>query len=259
MQIRVRVMYSTSGSRLNADMADDGEQVVIVTGTGGAIGAGIAEAFRDAGWQVVAHHRRTAPPAGMALTVPGDLTAHGTAGMLVDAATRRFGRLDAVVNNAALQDTGAFDAVAHDDLWRRTWQTNVLAVHRLTQRAAQAMADGGSIVHIASIEATTPAPDHAAYAVSKAAVVMHAKAAALELGPRGIRVNTVSPGLVERPGLAEDWPEGVQRYTDAAPLGRLATPADVAGACLFLTSDAAAFVTGIDLTVDGGVSTHPHW
>lgn len=240
------------------DMQLDG-RVVIVTGTGGGIGAGIAEAFRDAGASVVAHHRRTPPPPDMALTFAGDLTEHSTVGRLVDAATTTLGRLDVVVNNAGLQDLAAFDHVSHDDLWQRMWQTNVRAVHRLTRRAAAAMTAGGSIIHIASIEATTPAPDHAAYAVSKAGLVMHAKAAALELGPRGIRVNAVSPGLIDRPGLAEDWPEGVSRWHAAAPLGRLGAPADVAGACLFLASDLARFITGVDLPVDGGVSVHPHW
>ncbi|HUG84717.1 MAG TPA: SDR family oxidoreductase [Euzebya sp.] len=234
-------------------------QVVIVTGTGGGIGAGIAEAFRDAGALVVAHHRRTPPPPGVALAFAGDLTDHGTVGQLVDAAITTFGRLDVVVNNAGLQDLAAFDHTSHDDLWQRMWQTNVRAVHRLTRRAAASMAVGGSIIHIASIEATTPAPDHAAYAVSKAALVMHAKAAALELGPRGIRVNAVSPGLVDRPGLAADWPEGVDRWHAAAPLGRLVTPQDVAAACLFLASPAAGAITGIDLAVDAGVSVHPHW
>lgn len=241
---------------MQIDVAD---KVVIVTGAGGGIGAGIAAAFRDAGAQVVAHHRRSRPPEGMALALPGDLTEHGTAGMLVDATVKRFGRLDGLVNNAAIQDMAPFDEASHDDLWRRTWQTNLTAVHRLTRRAAAAMGEGGAITHIASIEASTPAPGHAAYAVSKAALVMHAKAAALELGPRGIRVNAVSPGLIDRPGLIDVWPDGVERYTAAAPLGRLGTPADVAAACLFLASDAAAWITGIDLTVDGGVSTHPHF
>jgi 3-oxoacyl-[acyl-carrier protein] reductase len=117
----------------------------------------------------------------------------------------------------------------------------------------------GSVVHIASIEGTTPAPAHGHYAVTKAAVLMHARAAAQEYGPLGVRVNTVSPGLIDRPGLAADWPEGVERWHRAAPLGRLGSPTDVANACLFLCSPLASWVTGIDLTVDGGVSTHPHW
>jgi NAD(P)-dependent dehydrogenase (short-subunit alcohol dehydrogenase family) len=88
---------------------------------------------------------------------------------------------------------------------------------------------------------------------------MHARSAALELGPYGIRVNSVSPGLVARDGLADDWPDGVARYQAAAPLGRLVEGADVAAACLFLASPLAAAITGHDLVVDAGVSCHPTW
>jgi 3-oxoacyl-[acyl-carrier protein] reductase len=95
--------------------------------------------------------------------------------------------------------------------------------------------------------------------VAKAALVMAAKAAALEYGPLGVRVNSISPGLIDRPGLADDWPEGVDRWQRAAPLGRLGTPTDVANACLFLCSPLASWITGVDLTVDGGVSVNPHW
>jgi NAD(P)-dependent dehydrogenase (short-subunit alcohol dehydrogenase family) len=84
---------------------------------------------------------------------------------------------------------------------------------------------------------------------------MHTRAAALELGPHGIRVNAVSPGLIDREGLERDWPDGVSRYLDAAPLGRLGRPDDVADACLFLASPAARWITGADLVVDGGVLT----
>jgi 3-oxoacyl-[acyl-carrier protein] reductase len=88
---------------------------------------------------------------------------------------------------------------------------------------------------------------------------MHARAAAIEYGPLGIRVNTVSPGLIARPGLEEDWPEGVGRWLAAAPLGRLGTGMDVANACLFLASPIASWITGHNLVVDGGMSAHPAW
>jgi 3-oxoacyl-[acyl-carrier protein] reductase len=88
---------------------------------------------------------------------------------------------------------------------------------------------------------------------------MHARAAALEYGPHGIRVNAVSPGLIDRPGLAANWPEGVKRWQKAAPLTRLGTPTDVANACVFLASPLAAWITGHNLVVDGGVSSHPTW
>jgi NAD(P)-dependent dehydrogenase (short-subunit alcohol dehydrogenase family) len=115
------------------------------------------------------------------------------------------------------------------------------------------------MTHIASIEASRPAMAHAHYSAAKAGLVMHARAAALELGSAGIRVNTVSPGLVERPGLEEAWPEGVSSWRAHAPLGRLATPADIGNACVLLASPAASFITGQDLAVDGGMLATPGW
>jgi 3-oxoacyl-[acyl-carrier protein] reductase len=202
---------------------------------------------------------QTGGPALSWLAVRADLAEPGGPDRLVGAAVERFGRLDAVVNNAGAQDLAPLAAMS-DDQFVAMIDANLVAAHRLTQRALPELAKvGGSVVHIASIEGSTPAPAHAHYAVSKAALVMHAKAAALEYGPLGVRVNALSPGLIDRDGLDRDWPEGVQRWQRAAPLGRLGTPADVAEACLFLCSTMASWITGIDLVVDGGVSTHPHW
>jgi 3-oxoacyl-[acyl-carrier protein] reductase len=116
---------------------------------------------------------------------------------------------------------------------------------------------GGAIVNIASIEALAPAPMHSHYDAAKAAVVMHTRAAALELGPKGVRVNAVSPGLIWYEALPSLWAEGVERYERAAPLGRLGTGADVADAVLYLASPMARFVTGANLVVDGGVLATP--
>lgn len=144
--------------------------------------------------------------------------------------------------------------------WRAMLDANLTSAFACTQAAVRVMREaGGSVTHIASIEADRPAFGHAHYASAKAALVMHARAAALEYGPLGIRVNTVSPGLVDGPGLASDWPEGVDRWHRAAPLRRLGEPADVGNACVFLASPMASWITGHDLTVDGGVSAHPTW
>lgn len=246
---------------LSIDLTD---QVALVTGATGGIGGGIARRFAAAGATVVVQYRSDASGAEAlateleGLAVGADLTADDGPQGIVDAVIERAGRLDALVNNAAIQPLAQMAEVS-DKEWSEMISTNLTAVHRLTQVAAVAMTDGGSVTHISSIEGTIPAPGHGHYAVSKAALIMHAKAAALEWGRRGIRVNTVSPGLISRPGIEQAWPEGVERWHAAAPLGRLGMPGDIGDACVFLASDMARWITGINLTVDGGVSTHPSW
>ncbi|GGN11462.1 short-chain dehydrogenase [Lentzea pudingi] len=227
-------------------MIDLNGKVVLVTGTSGGIGAGIADRFALAGASVV-HHRGLSD---------GDLRT--SAADVVRQAFSRHGRLDAVVNNAGVQPVDPLPDMTVEQ-WQSVVDTNLTAPFAVTQAAVQYLPAGGSVTHIASIEGTHPAPGHAHYAASKAALIMHARAAALEYGPRGIRVNTVSPGLITRPDIESQWPSGVARWQAAAPLGRLGTPEDVGDACVFLASDLARWITGHDLVVDGGVTARPTW
>ena len=248
-------------------MIDLAGKVVLVTGAGGGIGGGIVRRFVATGATVVAHTRHSPtdhlryPGGEPVATVRADLATSDGPQQVIDDALELHGRLDGLVNNAGAQPIARFDTLT-DQQFTDMMDINVTATHRLTQRAAAAMrrhGDGGSIVHIASIEARHPTVMHGHYATSKAALVMHARAAALMYGPDGIRVNTVSPGLIDRPGLADDWPEGVTRYLAAAPLERLGTPEDVGDACVFLCSDLSRWITGTDLLVDGGVLTNTTW
>ncbi|WET80914.1 SDR family NAD(P)-dependent oxidoreductase [Amycolatopsis sp. QT-25] len=240
----------------------------LVTGAGGGIGRGIARRFAEAGSAVAVHYHRDEASAlavveriqeagGTAKAFGADLTDDGECRRLVAAAAAWTGRLDTLVNNAGVQPVEPLPGMSAES-WRAVLDANLTSAFSCTQAAAESMT-GGSVVHIASIEAAQPAPGHAHYSSAKAALVMHARAAALEYGSRGIRVNAVSPGLIDRPGLGAAWPEGVRRWQQAAPLGRLGTPDDVANACLFLASPLAAWITGHDLTVDGGVSARPTW
>lgn len=162
------------------------------------------------------------------------------------------------MNNAGIQPVLPMEqmtAVA----WHEVMDANRTSAMCCTRAAADVMTAGCSIIHIASIEGSRPAVGHAHYNASKAALIMFARSAALEYGPRGIRVNTVSPGLIHRPGLEEDWPDGVARWHAAAPLRRLGRPEDVGDACVFLASPMASWISGHDLVVDAGVSARPTW
>ncbi|HJU80579.1 MAG TPA: SDR family oxidoreductase [Acidimicrobiia bacterium] len=244
-------------------MIDLSGRVIVITGAGGGIGEGIARRFAAAGATLVLS-TRTSPVSEQApkqTVVEVDLNEAAAPSLIIEAALGSFGRIDGLVNNAGIQPLASTLEVT-DDEFRRMLETNVTSVHRLTQAAARRMIDqgtGGSIVHIASIEGIQPAPLHGHYSTAKAALRMHARAAAQELGRHQIRVNTVSPGLIERPGLERDWPEGVRRWLSSAPLGRLGTAEEVGDACVFLCSDMARFITGADLLVDGGVLTRPTW
>ncbi|UNO41240.1 SDR family oxidoreductase [Streptomyces sp. MST-110588] len=247
-------------------------QVALVTGAGGTIGRGIALRFAAAGAAVVAHYRTNATAArelvahiekrgGSALALAADLSDEEECHHLVRAAADWRGRLTALVNNAGVQPTQDLASMSAAD-WRAVADVNVLSTFACTQAAAAVMrtgGGGGTITHIASIEADRPAAAHAHYCASKAAVVMHARSAALEYGPYGIRVNAVSPGLIARDGLEEDWPDGVRRWTRAAPTGRLGRPEEIGDACVFLASSMATWITGHNLTVDGGISARPTW
>jgi len=130
----------------------------------------------------------------------------------------------------------------------------------VTRRVAASWQEqGGAIVNVAAIEGLDPAVGHAHYASSKAALIMFTRAAALEYGANGIRVNAVSPGLIDRDGLADEWPDGVARWLERVPLGRVGTPNDVADAVLFLLSPAARWISGANLVVDGGMSAQSKW
>ena len=250
-----------------AAMLDLSEMVVAVTGAGGGIGQGIVRRLSQAGAMVVAHTRTTAlgplldSLPGPVAEVAADLRHPNGPRRIVETAVASFGRLDAVVNNAAVQTLASMTDM-DDEEWQTMVDTNLTAVHRLTQVAAAHLISRrapGSVIHISSIEGSQPGLRHGHYAVTKAGMIMHARAAALEYGKHGIRVNSVSPGLIHRSGVEEEWPEGVVRWKAAAPLTRLGTPEDVADACLFLISPLARWITGANLVVDGGVLAHPTW
>lgn len=257
----------TSTAPSVANLFDLTGKVAIVTGASGNIGRGIALRLHEAGASVVFHgSTREAPVVGLEdrnLSIMADV--ERDAESICTQTVNRFGRIDYLVNNAGIQPVKSIDSISTGDM-AEMFRVNVGGVAAMTNEAAKHMHTNdagvngrGSIVNISSIEGLQPAFMHSHYCASKAAVIMHTRSAALELGPFQIRVNAVSPGLIAVDGLDESWPEGVARWHAAAPLGRLGDPTDIADAVLFFLSDASRWVTGANLVVDGGVLTHNTW
>ncbi len=252
------------------DLLDLTGRVAIVTAASGAIGAGIARRLAEAGADVLVHYRSDGAGAeavvsaiqasgGRAVAVTGELTQPADATAVLQAAIDAFGGVDILVNNAgAYLGTRVAPETPDDDAWA-AWTTELDANLRttvlMTRTVVPALRDrgGGAMVNIASISALHPAHDQAAYVTGKAGVIAFTRAAAQELGPHGIRVNAISPGLIGRPTLAEDWPDGFGRWMAKVPLGRVGAPQDLANACLFLVSPASRWITGQNLVVDGGM------
>ncbi len=250
-------------------LLDFSNRVVVVTGSGSGLGQGIALRFAEAGARVVVHYRsseagaravvkRIAEAGGEAIAAQGDLTREADAARLIRQAVEAFGRVDALINNAGAYPRASVLATTLAQ-WDEVINANLRSAFLCTQAAARQMiaqGDGGAIVNITSIEAENPAPEHSHYNAAKGGLLMFTRASAYELAAHGIRVNAVAPGLIWREGIEQDWPEGVARWQNTAPLRRLGRPEDVADACLFLASPAARWITGASLTVDGGVMTH---
>ncbi|GAA4616186.1 SDR family NAD(P)-dependent oxidoreductase [Saccharopolyspora hordei] len=246
--------------------------VALVTGASGGIGSGIARRFAQAGARVVVqYHRDEAGAAevvrdiesagGEAVAAQADLRTPEGADSVVRVALDTFGQVDAAVLCAGTQPVQPLAEMSLAD-FRAVQESNVDATFLVLQAAHRAMSrqdGGGAVVAIGSIVGSQPKPGSAHYAVSKAAVGMLVRAAALEYARDGVRVNLVSPGLVERPTIRTDWPEGVAAWESGNPISRLGRPTDVADACLFLCGPASSWVTGQELVVDGGASVRPTW
>ncbi|WP_197285113.1 SDR family NAD(P)-dependent oxidoreductase [Sciscionella sediminilitoris] len=187
-----------------------------------------------------------------------DVTDESQVRAAIQAATAAFGPVHTAVNTTG---GGTFGAIADIELkdWQRDIDLCLTSAFLGVKHEAQHMTEGGAIINIASLNARQPAEGLAAYCAAKAGVEMLTKVAAMELAPRGIRVNTIAPGLVDTPRMAQAMQTP---FTDAVigntPLDRAGTPADMAAVVLFLASADSGWITGDTLRVDGGLHTKPY-
>ena len=243
-------------------------KVALVTGSSKGIGRGIALELARQGANIVVNYRSDSDSAARvadeiatlgaaAEIVRADVGVETEVDGLVGAAIERFGRLDILVNNAAVGGGRAPILELSAEAWLETQRVNLLGVFLCTQRAARAMISqgGGAIVNIGSIAPTMAYPNISDYNASKGAVHAFTQTAAKELGEFGIRVNGVAPGSVpDGMNRGRFTPERIATSSSQALLGRIGDPVDIGKAVAFLASDATEWITGQVLVVDGGTT-----
>ncbi|MCC6856960.1 MAG: SDR family oxidoreductase [Bryobacterales bacterium] len=248
-------------------------RTVLVTGPAKGIGRGIAERFLEAGYAAVLFDidrdelLRVWGPSrtgGSVLPIAGDAAEEDDVRAAVSQAIERFGRLDALVNNAGIEIAGRVDQLTAAQ-WDRQIAVNLKSAFLFSRHVVPCMRGrGGAIVNISSVHAFYAYPGCAAYDASKAGMIGLTRAMALDHGPDGIRVNAVCPGYIRTP-LLEQWlstlpdrESALREVLKAHPLGRIGTPRDIAEAVFFLASDAASFISGTCLIVDGAMTAPGH-
>jgi 3-oxoacyl-[acyl-carrier protein] reductase len=238
------------------------EGSALVTGGSRGIGAAIAKSLAREGWPVGVNYRSDSEAAeavveeitgagGRAMALQGDIADPETADQLIGTLEDEFGPVLVLVNNAGVRADGLSPQIDDED-WAKVIDTNLSAAFRLTRRALRPMirARYGRVVNIASIVGQRANPGQANYAASKAGLVAMTKTVAAEVARRGVTVNAVAPGLIET-----DMTEGIaENLLEHVPARRPGTPEDVAECVRFLASDGAGYVTGVCLTVDGGLT-----
>ncbi|KNE82090.1 MULTISPECIES: oxidoreductase [Streptomyces] len=233
----------------------------LVTGGSRGIGAAIVRQFLNAGAEVLATARsRTSTAPEGAVFVAADVRTRAGAEAVAEAAREALGGVDILVNNAGGARPFQNALAIPDEEWQDQLDLNYLASVRLDSLLTPGMRErrSGAVVHVSTAAVPTSAPPFLHYTAAKAALQNYSRGLALELAPFGVRVNTVSPGRTATPGgeaTREQWArlaEGPGQDNTAPPLGRDGRPDDIADAVRFLVSDRASWLTGRNLTVDGG-------
>ncbi len=240
-------------------------KVAVVTGASKGIGAAIAKSLAAEGASVVVNYASSKAGAdtvvaaitaagGKAVAVPGDVSKAAEAQGIIEAAIKNYGRLDILVNNSGVYEMAPIEAITEEH-FRRHFNINVLGLLLATQVAVKYLGEGGSIINMGSVVSSITPPNSAVYSGTKAAVDAVTGVLARELGPKKIRVNTISPGIVETEGthsggfIGSEFEKAVLAQT---PLGRIGQPSDIASIAVFLASEDSAWLTGERLLASGG-------
>lgn len=245
-------------------------KVAVITGSSRGIGRAIAERMAQHGAKVVISSRKAGPCEevagainaefgdGTAIAVPANISSKDDLKRLVETATATFGKVDVLVCNAATNPHYGSILDIEDDQFRKILDNNIVANNWLAQLVAPQMVErkDGVIIIVSSVGGLKGSPVIGAYNVSKAADFQLARNLAVELGKHNIRVNCIAPGLIQTDFARALWenPETLKRATAFTPLGRIGQPDEIAGAAVFLASDAGTFMSGQTIVVDGGAT-----
>ncbi|EIL93977.1 glucose 1-dehydrogenase [Rhodanobacter sp. 115] len=241
-------------------------KTALVTGASKGIGAAIAKALAAEGAAVVVNYASSKAGAnavvaeitqagGKAIAVQGNIADAADAQSVVTQTVEKFGRLDILVNNSGVYEFAPIEDISEPH-YRKQFDVNVLGLLLVTQAAAKHLRTGASIINIGSVVSRVTPPGSAVYTATKAAVEGITGALARELGPRGIRVNALNPGMVETEGahaagfIGSDFQAQIVAQT---PLGRIGQPQDIAAIAVFLASDDAGWLSGEKLYASGGM------
>jgi len=236
-------------------------KIALVTGGSAGIGLGIAKHFAEEGARVFVTGRRQSELdkavtaiGGGATAVPGDISNLDDLDRIYETIKARAGRIDVLAVNAGYYEFGSFGEITEEH-FDKIFNTNVRGLLFTVQKALPLLTESASVILTGSIASIKGFPSLSIYNASKAAVRSFARSWIADLKGRGIRINVLSPGTVETPGLS-NLMTAEQKAEAAAlvPLGRIGTPDDLAKAAVFLASDDSAYITGIELFVDGGAA-----
>lgn len=245
-------------------------KVAIVTGSSRGIGRAIAERLAEHGARVAISSRKREPcqevasainathGSGRAITIAANISSHDDLTRLIEETRKAFGPIDILVCNAASNPHYGPMSEIPEDAFRKVLENNIISNHRLIQQVVPDMCAkrDGAIVLLSSIAGIKGSSTIGAYGISKAADMQLARNLAVELGPQGVRVNTIAPGIVRTDFARALWEDPILRaqVEQRSPLRRFGEPDDIAGAAVFLASAAGRFITGQSLVIDGGTT-----